>query len=602
MKIVIDNGINLAYTEPSDTVPHRMSKHGETFRQCIYEIIPNFYSAVGYGLANSTLIVGEDSCIVIDCTESVTSGKAVLDDFKKITSKPISTIIYTHSHIDHFGGVGAFTDIKDVNRGKVEIVAHCTLHEKVKNSANLNGPILNTRALYQFGMKLKHGPTGHVHDSLGPNVVPGDTTYIEPTLTFGKFRRIFRSGIKIDLFHAPSETEDEIFIYFPDFELVQTADILMGESFPNLYSIRGTEARCSRQWYQTIDKMRKLHPHHMIPSHGRPASGEENVHDILTAYRDAIQYVHNQTLRNMNKSLTPDELVQVIPELPPHLRNHPWLREFYGTVPQAVRNIYNQYLGYYQGDPTFLKPAYPHVRATKYIETFGGSDKTMFQAKKAFSEGDYQWCAELVTYIITKDPNNTYAKHLKADALEKIGYLTENTTWRNWYLTSAKELRGDDNSELGSDIDMGINADDIIKQIHLDNFLEGLCIRIDPEKSKDINFTLGFYIRGSYDLNKHDTVASYALEIRRCVVEFHKPAPRWVHQGIVLTEGDLRALFLSKITLIELLQEKKAKLYHKTKLEDVQRFFSYFDLNKQTPLNLTQPRIDANGKYLSARL
>jgi|GEM_PF-2966677 len=375
---------NLAYEKDAQTIPARMTDHSRKMEQRVYKIADNVYSAVGFALANSIMIEGRDGIVIVDVTESVDSAKAILAEFRKITNKPVRAVIYTHNHSDHTMGVKAFTSEEDVKAGRVDIFAHETLMDTVINNANVVAPILGLRSAYSFGIALERGPEGSVNEGIGPKLVIGQRTFIAPTKTFKDSLDVSIAGVKMHLQHAPSETDDEIVVWLPDSKVLLTAEVIQGECFPNLHTLRGTKYRDPVNWFKSIDVLRRFGAEHMVPSHGRPVSGKEMIEDLLRSYRDAIQYVHDQTIRNMNKGLTPDELVEVVSKLPPHLANHPWLGEFYGTVKHSVREIYVGYLGWFEGDPTFLDPLPRADRAARYVEQMGGRDAILTAAQKAY--------------------------------------------------------------------------------------------------------------------------------------------------------------------------------------------------------------------------
>ena len=327
---------------------------------------------------------------------------------------------------------------------------------------------------YSLGLLLPVGPEGLVNSGLGPRLVAGEPSFIAPTKTFDDSLDVVVSGVKMHLAYAPSETDDEIVAWFPDWRLLQSAEVIQGETFPNVHTLRGTKYRDPVKWFKSIDKLRQFHPEYLVPSHGRPMSGASQIEEMLTAYRDAIQYVHDQTIRYMNRGLTPDELVEVVSKLPPHLAANPWLGEFYGTVKHSVRQIYQGYLGWFQGDPTMLDPLPSLERAERYVRMMGGRDAVLKEARA-----------------------------LKAQALRQLGFQTENTNWRNWYLTSALELEGRVPNISGN----RLAAPDILKEMPLCNYVEGMTVRLDPIISAGAHLTVAFRLS--------DKGQSCALEVRR---------------------------------------------------------------------------------------
>lgn len=568
---------NLADERPAPTVNPRLTEHSRKMAQQVYRVTDNVYSAVGFGGANATMIVGRDGVIIVDTMESVDAAKNILAEFRKLTDKPVKAIVYTHNHTDHTMGVKAFTTEEDVKAGKVDIYAHETMMNTVISNASVIAPILGLRSAYSFGVMLETGPEGKINQGLGPQMVFGQRSFIAPTKTFKDALDVEVAGVKLRLMYAPSETDDEIIVWLPDQKLLQTAEVIQGETFPNLHTIRGTAYRDPVKWFKTIDLMRRLGAEHLVPSHGRPMSGKDKVEDLLTAYRDAIQYVHDQTVRQMNKGLTPDEIAEVVAQLPPHLANHPWLGEFYGTVKHSVRQIYQGYLGWFNGDPTTLDPTPRAEQAKRYVALMGGRDAVLKAAQTAADNGDHQWAAELLTHLIRLNPNDQEACKRKANALRQLAYKTQNTNWRNWYITSARELDGTMNKAVAAGAMSSLAAPEIMQQLPPGKFFEALTVRLDPLKSADVHLTAAFRIT--------DTAQSYALEIRRGVAQLHEMAPPSAEVTLHLTQAQMQRIIARQTTFANLLQAGEIRADGNVAL--LARFNSFFDPPVAAPPALT---------------
>lgn len=558
---------NLAYDKSAQTIPARMTEHSKKMEQRVFRIADNVYSAVGYALANSIMIEGRDGIIIVDVTESVDSAKTILAEFRKITSKPVRAVIYTHNHSDHTMGVKAFANEDDVKAGRVDIFAHETLMDTVISNASVIAPILGLRSAYSFGIALERGPEGSVNEGIGPKLVVGQRSFIAPTKTFKDSLDVDVAGVRLRLQHAPSETDDEIIVWLPESKVLLTAEVIQGECFPNLHTLRGTRYRDPVNWFKSIDKLRRFGAEHMVPSHGRPVSGRTNIEELLTSYRDAIQYVHDQTIRNMNNGLSPDELVAVVSKLPPHLANHPWLGEFYGTVRHSVREIYFGYLGWFEGDPTFLDPFPRGERAARYVEQMGGRDQVLGSAQKAFDKSDYQWAAELLTYLIRLNKDDAQARNLKARALRELAYKTENTNWRDWYISSARELDRSLNGVATLASMSSLAAPDIVKQLPISKLLEAMTVRLDPVKTADVRLTVAFRFT--------DTGRGYALEVRRGVAQFHESLPEHADVTVNLTASDMHRIVLRQTTFGAAL--KAGEIKAEGKQEELNRFLGFLD-------------------------
>ena len=582
IEIVWKSGKNLAYTEEDPKIDPRMTKHALGMDQALLKIGDRTYLAYGWSLTSPMMVVGDDGLIIIDPPESVEAGEECLAAFRRVTDKPVRAIVYTHNHFDHVAGVKAFTTEEDVAAGKVDIYAHETLLQGVINWASTVGPIEGRRTSYTAAIFLPKGPDGSVHDALGPDARMGTITFIPPTKTFSDQLDVTVAGVKMHLLYLPSETEDEIVAWFPDDKLLNSAEVMQGENWPNVYTIRGTKYRDPVKWFKSIDVMREFPAEYLVPTHGRPIVGYDNVQNMLTAYRDALQFVHDQTIRYMNRGYTPEQLVEVV-KLPPHLAEHPWLNQYYGTVKHVVRNIYGGYLGWFQADPWALDPLPYMERAKRYVELMGGRDAVLKAAKKAIEDGEYTWAAEILTNVIRVNHEDMEARRLKAEAYRQFAYTLVNVNWRNWSLTAAAELDGEADLTKG----FAFTSADVIKAFTTDKLLEMLTTRIDPEKSLDVNLTMGFKFE--------DTNERYALEIRRGVVQFHSKLPDHVDFVMVATRAHLNRMLVGDIpitgemlTAIEggapapmvaimaAIDSGQMRIEGGTK-EDVQKFFSYFD-------------------------
>ncbi len=512
---------NRAYDQPALTIPAELTAHSRKMEQKVYRVTGNYYLALGYGLGSTHMIVGDKGVILIDPIECVEKCREINRAFREITDKPVKAVIYTHMHVDHFWGVKGFVSEEEVLSGRCAVIAHETMVQNFVLSA-ANGPgIYNmVRSDYSFGNYLELGPEGRVNNGIGPDVLVKKTSFIPPTMTVKDQLDLEIAGVNMHIFWVPSECDDEIAVWFPDMKVLCSAEVIQGEAFPNLHTLRGTRYRDPRQWYKSIDLLRRFDAEYLAPSHGRPVYGRENIADVLRAYRDAIQFVHNQTIRLMNEGYTADELVGLI-RLPDHLARHPWLGEFYGTVKHAVREIYQGEIGWFSGDPTTLDPIPPLESAARHLKLMGGRDPLVAEAKKALETGDYQWAAELTTYVIRVDKNDKEARGVKAEALRQLGYRTINTNWRCWYLSSARELEG-----VGLDYTGRLHGGEMIRALPVAVILEAMGLRLIPEKALPVHLTVGFCFP--------DLKEAYALEIRMGVAEFHQKYPDKVDAAVTM--------------------------------------------------------------------
>ena len=500
------------------------------FEQDIYQVVDNVYVAIGYGLANSILIVGDGGNIVIDVTESDVMASKILERFKEISNQPIEAIFYTHSHVDHWRGAFPFV-------GKnTEVYAHETFKKGFYDQNNLLKPILTERGMKQFGFFLpKELQRGH---GLGFTL---DFDFEQPPVVYptvlleGKKNILTIAGVTLEVVHSPGETDDQIIIYYKDKEIVFSGDNYYMR-FPNLYTIRGTSYRDTYKWYKSVDEMRAYNPTYLVSSHGPFLSSKKEVQDRLTIYRDAIQYVHDYAIRGANKGKTPDELVEEF-EYPQFFKENFDLREQYGKVSWSIRNVYNGYLGFFDGKAVNLEPLSTKKRSKKLFEIIGSKANLISLIGEAIQNGEFQWAAELSQVGVINFPNDSEIKNLYAQSLEELSNQETNPIARNYYLSEAYEIKG----KITPDLTFNLTEDQI-RQIPIETIFEAMPPRLNPDKANNKFITVGFHMS--------DTGNKFGIIIRNNIAEIIHDIPidpqitvtvdssTW--KGIILGIGDAK--------------------------------------------------------------
>lgn len=562
----------------AQSIDPELAQHSQIFEKKIYRVTPNVYSAVGYSVSNSILIEGDTGVIIVDTLFSVQAGREAMAEFRKITSKPVAAILYTHFHPDHTQGVKAFASAEDIASGRIQIYAHESLLHSIEEAERL-GPISGVRSAYTFGAQLTPAEYAGMNEGLGPLFAPGTATFLAPTKTYSDQLDVTIAGVKLRLIHAPSETPDHTIVYLPDSRVLISGDMLQGPTFPNIYTLRGSSFRDPQAWVESLDKARALHPDFLVPSHGQPISGADQVEEVLRNYRDGIQFVHDQTIRYMNKGFTPDELVAAV-KLPPHLANFaPYLRECYGTVKQSVREIYDGYLGWFAGDPVMLDPTPPDESARRHVMLMGGRDRVLNEAKQAIDTGDPQWAAELATYLIRIKHDDTEARNVKAAAFRKLGLASMNTNWRNWYLVAAHELDATASSSAVMAAARGsFGALDMTAALPAGAWVKGLTTRLKSEETLNAHVTVAFRFP--------DTKEEYGIELRRGVAQFDDHAPEQPDLAITLEKRLLDQIAAGRISLIRALNARQIQITTGTRSE-LLKFFDDFEPSNGDPIALT---------------
>jgi len=502
-------GCNPAPSEVESPPVHTdLHQHSAEFEQQVVQVGENIHVAVGYGLANSIMIEGDDGLIIVDTLESKDVAKRVLAEFRKISDKPIKAIVLTHNHSDHIFGASVFAE----GNSDIPVYAHDTTNDHIDNILSVIRPVIYTRSMRMFGNFLS--TEQRPNDGIGPFLdMQGmaKVGLLRPTHTFAERLAIEVAGIELELIHAPGETDDQLVVWLPQQQTLLPADNIY-KAFPNLYTIRGTAYRDVMAWVGSLDMMRGLKPQHLVPSHGRPLSGAKLIASRLTNYRDAIQYVHDQTIRGINRGASADELAREI-KLPPHLASDPYLQPYYGNVAFSVRSIFSGYLGWFSGNAEDLLPLSSAERASRWrtaLLQVGANEDDALEAiaQQALAEKDYPWALELTALLLAETPDHTQALSIKAQALQAMGEVSSNAPARNYLLTQALEAEGalTISQPLASEI-----PPNVVQGFPIASIMHSMPAKLKAEDCLDLELRVGFEFP---DINQH-----YTVTIRRGVAE-----------------------------------------------------------------------------------
>ena len=511
--------------EASDSpTPDDLIEHTAEFKKEVIEVTNGVHVAIGYALANAILVEGENSNIIIDTTGTIETAREVKALFDEINSNPIEAIIYTHNHGDHTYGATVFAEDSDP-----EIYAHDSTEEYLSRVIGIIRPIISARTNRMFGNSL---PKSEVENNgIGPFLEIGrdgrQTGLLYPTKTFSDKIKFEVGGVKVELFHAPGETNDQLFVWLPDKKALFPGDNFY-KTFPNLYTIRGTPYRDLAGWVNSIDMMRYLQPEFLIPSHTRPLVGKDNINKILTTYRDGIQFVHDQTVRLMNLGLGPDDIAEIL-VLPKHLRDSPFLKEFYGSPGWSAKNVFSGYLGWFNGNPSSLKPLLQMVEAENFIKLAGNWDSLFTIAEEAYLNGEFQWSLQLTDYLLKSKPGETKTRLLRQSSLIALGNKESNPNSRYYYLSSAAELDKDYQPN-----DILLPNIEAITKYPIESFMETLKVNVIPEKSIDKNIQLLFTFTNS--------TKAFSVFLRKGVLEIQPFLILGSSVQVTSTEEDLKAV------------------------------------------------------------
>jgi len=422
----------------------------------LFEITTNvagdrgIYQVRGFDLASMMIVEGETGVILIDPMSSVETAGAALELYRQYRgNRPVKAVIYTHSHVDHFGGVRGVVSDDDLQNG-VKILAPDGFLEHAVSENVFAGTAMNRRSSYHLGFYLPRGPRGQVDAGLGKANSLGQISLVapqpenvitKPETEPVEIREV--DDVQMHFLLAPdTEAPAEMLIWFPQFSALCAAED-MNHLNHNLLTLRGAQVRSARNWWKVINQTLDLfgtEAEVMFFAHTWPVWGQERIVDFMKKQRDLYKYVHDQSLHLLNQGYTMVEVAELI-RLPESLAQEWFNRDYYGTVNHNAKAVYQRYLGWYDSNPANLHPLPPEQSAAKFLEYMGSSSAVIARARQAFKNGEYRWVAQIMNLVVFAEPDNQAAKELQADALEQLGYQAESASWRNNYLTGASELR-----------------------------------------------------------------------------------------------------------------------------------------------------------------
>ena len=437
---------NFVKGESPETVnPSLWRQAGLNAQHGLYEICEDFYQVRGFDTSNATFIRGNTGWIVIDpLTTAETAAAAYELVTENLGFSEISAVIYTHSHLDHYGGILGMLERSRIEAENIPIVApEGFLREAVAENV-IAAPVMGRRATYQFGMLLPWNEQGHVDQGLGKGIPTGSSALVPPTIEITETgQELTLDGVKIEFQLTPeSEAPAEMHFFFPEYKALCMAENCSG-TMHNILTLRGALVRDSLQWSKYIDEALERwgdSANLVFASHGWPHWGKDAVRGYLTRQRDLYRWLHDQAMRLANLGYTPNEIAAEV-TLPSGLWDDFMCHGYYGTVSHNVRAVYQRYIGFYDGHPSSLDPHTPVEVGKRYVDFMGGIEDLLEKAKKAFKEGDYKWVAEVLRHAVFANPENEAVRLLQADAFEQLAYQAESGPWRDIYLTGAQELR-----------------------------------------------------------------------------------------------------------------------------------------------------------------
>ncbi|WP_339486544.1 alkyl/aryl-sulfatase [Pseudomonas sp. EL_65y_Pfl2_R95] len=479
----------------------------------LFKVVDGIYQVRNIDLANMTFIRGKTGWIVIDPLTSDETAKAALDLINdKVEKLPVSAVIITHSHVDHFAGLRSVVNEADVKSGKVPLIVPEGFMEEAVSENVFAGTAMSRRASYMYGNLLPKNPQGNVGGGLGITTAAGDITLIEPNKLISKTgEKLTVDGIDVEFQMAPgTEAPAEMLFYFPQFKALDLAEDA-NHTLHNILTLRGAKVRSAQKWSTTLGETIDMwgdKAEVSFGSHHWPQWGQDNVVEHLEKQRDLYKYINDQTLRMANQGMTMHEIAEEF-VLPDSLAKEFYNRGYYGDLKHNVRATYQLYLGFWDGNPANFNPLPPVAEAKKYVEMVG-ADKMLATAKDAYAQGDYRWSATVSNKLVFADPKNQAARDIEADALEQMGYQAESGPARNFYLSGAQELRNGV-KEMATP---NTSSPDIIRGMTTEMFLDFLAIHLNGPKVGDKSY--------AYNLTFPDTKEKYLLTVKNGVLNYSK--------------------------------------------------------------------------------
>jgi alkyl sulfatase BDS1-like metallo-beta-lactamase superfamily hydrolase len=478
----------------------------------LFEVVPGVYQVRGLDIANMTLIEGNSGVIVLDTLTSIEGARAAMQlYFKHRGKRPVTAVIFSHTHTDHWGGARGVLDDATLASGKVPIIAPNLFMEHAVSENIIAGPAMLRRAQYQFGPLLAKGVRGQIDCGLGKSMAAGAVALLRPTdliMETGDRRTI--DGVEFEFQMAPnSEAPAEMHFFIPRYKVLNLAENCT-HNFHNLLPFRGADVRDALAWSKYLGEALQMwggKADAMCGQHHWPVWGRERIDTMIRQQRDLYKFAHDQTIRLMNHGLTAAEIAETI-KLPASLEGAWHGRGYYGHIRHNVKAIYQKYLGWYDANPVNLDPLPPVESGKKYVEYMGGADAILARARKDFAKGEFRFVAQAVSHLVFAEPDNQAARAMLADTFEQLGYAAESSTWRNAYLFGAQELRHGMPKTPGRPP----MARETLAALRTEQLWDVLGVRLNGAKAEGKHIVLNWKFT--------DTGESFALTLENCALTY----------------------------------------------------------------------------------
>ncbi len=524
-----------------DSVHPSLWRHGRhNAIHGLFEVADGIWQARGYDLSNITFIKGDEGWVIVDPLTTAFTAKACLDLANTaLGERPVTTVLYTHSHVDHYGGILGVVDKADVDNGDVRILAPEGFMREAVAENLIAGPAMARRSLYQFGALLPMGPRGHVDSGLGKGIPRAAPDLIAPTEEISiTGTELMVDGVRIVFQNTPgTEAPAEMNFMFPDLGALCIAENCT-HTMHNTLPFRGAQVRDTLSWSKYIQEALDLFGGGMdvmFSTHNWPRFGHDDAVRYLELQRDMYRWLHDQTMRRANHGMTMREIAEDLVQ-PDCFLTQGHTRGYYGTVSHNAKAIYQRYLGWYDGNPANLNPHPPEVSAARYVTAMGGRDAVLAEAQRAYGVGDFRWASEVLNHLVFAEPDFEAGRLLQADTFEQMGYQSESGPWRDSYLMGAMELR-----TASKGLGMG-GGRSITDQLDVDMLVELIGVRMQSEKVEGEAFEINWHFT---DVDEH-----HAIGLDNCAIH-HRPNTtiEGAEASLTSTKRDLARLLKTEIDL-----------------------------------------------------
>lgn len=512
----------------------------------LFKVSEGIYQLRGFDLANMTLIDSDNGWVVLDPLTTIETARQAINFARQhLGNKAIKAVVFSHSHIDHFGGALGVLSLAEAKQDKIPIIAPSGFMYEATSENIVAGPAMFRRAMLMYGMALPRNPQGHIDTGLGIQPMVGKTSIMQPSIIINNdYEQHIIDGVVMDFYNMPnSEAPAEMVIGLPKHHALFGAE-LVSRNQHNIYTLRGAKVRDALQWSDYIDQLVQQDTTFNIyfGSHHWPIWGADNIQHFLSNQRDLYKYIHDQTIRLANNGLTSKEIAEQI-KLPDTLAKPFYNRGYYGTVKHNSKAVYQYYFGWYDANPANLDPLPPEQVAKKYVAVMGGAEAILTNAQQSFEKGDYRWVAELLNHLVFAQPKNRQAKKLLAKTYQQLGFQAESGPWRDVYLSAAQEL-------LHGTPQLSIklqNSYDILAQMPIIQFLKSMSVKLKAENTIGKTLSIGFYFS---DLQEY-----YVVDIRNSVMHYREADKDTIETDatLVITHPLFLDLLIGNVSLVKAL-------------------------------------------------